>query len=202
MILLFVFVTLNKFCNTRLVLVAEFLRNLFIGQPFLLHLNGSLILGFPARVNGDKILKRYTFTSLFEGQMIGEEQLDGLRLVISRQIVTLYATQMLIGDICNVATQFEHQTHLCLECLATQKIVLRRHEHLSPLPAMVQEDDKALVADGKLGILHQEQAHLVPLVHAACIEVGEAIHHDKIRWTMSKPFVKVSHNVLTVEQKA
>ena len=108
---------------------------------------------------------------------------------------------MLIGDICNVATQFKYQTHLCLKCLTTQKIVLRGHEHLSALPTMVQENDKALVADGKLGILHQELTHLVPLIHAACIKVGEAIHHDKIRRTMSKPLVKVSHNVLTVEQK-
>ena len=85
---------------------------------------------------------------------------------------------MLIGDICNVATQFEHQAHLCLECLTTQKIVLRGHEHLRTLPTMMQEDDKTLVTNGKLGILHQELAHLVPLVHTACIEVGEAIHHD------------------------
>ena len=48
LILPFVFVTLNKFGHTRLVLVAEFLRNLFIGQSFLLHLNSPLIFGFPA----------------------------------------------------------------------------------------------------------------------------------------------------------
>ena len=83
-----------------------------------------------------------------------------------------------------------------------QKIVLRGHEHLRTLSTMMQENDKTLVTNGKLGILHQELAHLVPLVHAACIEVGEAIHHDKIRRTMSKPLVKVSHNILTVEQKA
>ena len=56
--------------------------------------------------------------------------------------------------------------------------MLRWHEHFRPFATVMQENDQALVFVGKLGVLHQELTYLIALVHAAHIEVGEAINHN------------------------
>ena len=71
-----------------------------------------------------------------------------------------------------------------------------------PFPAVMQEDNQALVTVSKLGILHQELANLISLVHAARVKVGEAIDHNQVGGPCRQPLVEFPHYILTIEQEA
>ena len=149
-----------------------------------------MIFGFLARIYGNQILKRDTFACLFEGEMLRETEFYGLRLIFSRQIVALHTTQVFTAYVGNITTQFQYQAHFCLESLTAQEVMLRRHEHFGPLAAVMQKNDQTFVLVGKLRILHQELAYLIALVHATCIEIGEAIYNDQICRMTDQTFFK------------